>query len=144
MERNDQIEAPAPNLDGRAANALTHGLTARRVLDAEREAYAAARRDLIEAYRPENCLEEALVDRLAHLVVRSRRAGELELRAFASCCTDRDEVNWALFERMVQTVGRYDLAVGRALAKAKHELERVLQARAGQGVVPPAIVDFNW
>ena len=144
MEPYTNIEGPAPAPDGRAANAVGHGLTAARVLEEEREGCAVARRDLIEAYQPENSLEEALVDRLAHLVVRSRRSGELESRAFAACCGDSGEVNWALFERMAQTVGRYDLAIGRALAKTKHELDRILQARSGEDMAPPAVVDFNW
>ena len=133
-----------PPADWRATNAVTHGLTGAVVLESERKAYDSARSELVAAYSPGNALEQALVDRLAHLVVRSQRAGDLEQRAFAECCGEGGEVNWALFERMTLTVGRYDLAIGRALAKAKHELERVTRERDGEQTVAPAVVDLNW
>jgi hypothetical protein len=125
-------------------NAVTHGLSARRILAEEQAAFADALDQLTATYAPASHVEQALVARLAHLCVRSDRALRLETAAYAECIRQDGTPNWAVFERLTGTIGRYDLQIGRALVKAKHELERI-QAARGDGVVEaPHAIDLNW
>ncbi len=40
-------------------------------------------------------------------------------------------------------LARYDTAIERSLFRALHELQRLQQARAGEPVPPPAVVDVD-
>ena len=152
-EREVARGAPAPAPDCRAGNALTHGLTAQRVLEAEREAYEQHHMKLELEYEPETAAERALVRRVARLIVRLDRAARVDAVAFANCWYDRPgadgddtgrDLDMRALHNHVQTIDRYERALGRALAKAIHELERLICARTGEAVVQPCVIDFNW
>jgi hypothetical protein len=144
MNGEDRQVAEGGDLDPRSLNALKHGLTASRVLAAEEEAFAAALGSLREEAHPAGPHEEALVRRMAHLTVRLDRAGDLERALYARCHAEDGAFNTLAFERLTATVGRYERAMARALAKTSHELERLQAKRAGEAVPSPQIVDFNW
>ena len=135
-------------LDPRARNPVTHGLSASHVLETEQAEYDLALADLIEEHHPLGPVENALCKRMARLSVRLNRAGRVEAEAYAACfevgAQGQIELNHLLFKQLVETIGRYELSMGRALAKTQHELERMLAKRQGENVCLPAIVDFNW
>ncbi len=132
------------HVDPRSRNAVKHGLTARHVLDEEMEAYRAALAELQAQEEPEGPVEAALVERIAMLCVRVRRAAQIEAQAHARCYGEDGSVDLLAFQHVAGNIGRYELALGRALAKAQHELER-LKHRRGIGDDPGAtVIDFNW
>ena len=129
--------------DPRGLNAVSHGLTSRRVLEAEIASFQAAIDDLKAHYLPQGAVEGAFVERLAVLTVRLSRAGRVE-REMHSLCYSDGGFNQLAFERLVASAGRYELSIGRALAKTLHELERVQARREGEVQCEPRIIDFNW
>jgi hypothetical protein len=119
-------------------------LTPARVLACEQGAFRTALHELTEYLAPHGGHEAALVRRLAHLIARFDRAGDLERALYADCYDDDGSFNALLFERLRSTVARYERATARALAKTRHELERLELKRTGKAVPSPQIVDFNW
>jgi len=134
--------------DPRALNALTHGLTARRVLEHEKDKYEGNLRALVPDTSGVGPVELALLRRTALLCVRLDRAGTLESVGYANCFEDREDgscrFNQIAFSRLLDTVHRYELAVGRTLCKTQHELERLSETRRGGSPSPTVCVDFNW
>lgn len=130
-------------VDPRARNALKHGLTAKHVHEAELAAFEAAFTELVQTHAPVGPHELALCKRIAHLTVRLGRAGELEGELFAACY-EEGAFDQLAFERLVHSIGRYERAIARSLAKTGHELERLINKRSGDPVAVPSIVDFNW
>ena len=137
-------------LEPRTLNALTHGLTSARVLREEGAAFDRVLGRLVLEHDPRTVMEQALVRRIARMIVRLERAALVDAVTFANCFSEdpesgRDELNPVALEGLIATVNRYELAIGRALAKAHHELERLESRREpGAASVPPVIVDFNW
>ena len=127
---------------------MKHGLTARRVLQCEAEAFEAALTSLTEEWKPQGPVAESLCRRMAWLAVRLDRAGRLESEFYASCFEDAEDgeptFNRIIFEHMINSIGRYEMALARSLAKTLHELERVSKGASGDPVCAPTIVDFNW
>ena len=74
---NDLVQA-----DGRAMNAVRHGLHGRRLTVGEEDlaGFEALRTALVEQWRPRNVTAWMLVDHLARLQWRLMRAGESEVR----------------------------------------------------------------
>ena len=156
-------------VDPRSMNAVRHGLTARRVLESEAEAYKAAFDALQRECGCTKVVELALLRRVAHLIVRLDRAALIDALSFAECfedapstgsgqgegprrnpesAADAPQTSAAFshlrFDHLLATVARYELELGRALAKAQHELERLVGAGPGVPEAPAHIVDFNW
>jgi hypothetical protein len=122
-----------------AENAVAHGLTAERVLAAEQEEYETLRQELEEQYSPKDRYQAELITRLARLIVRSRRAEDLEKRVFSECWGGEDGFDPRRFVAFVATFHRYDMEISRAIIKTQHELARATGEAGGL-----VTVDFNW
>ena len=134
-------------VDPRAANAVTHGLTAEAVLESERKEYESTFAALQDTYEVKSAIEGAWLRRIARLIVRLDRAARIDAVTFAECFGgDAGEAGMSplRFERFMATVARYELEIGRALAKAQHEFERLQRATRGEASVAPIMVDFTW
>ena len=107
-----------------ARNALAHGLTADKVLDGEedRTAFEALRAELGETWRPQGEVEAALVERMALLLWRMRRAAELEGRAFGALSRDDAEAGGRL-----ALLARYEATIERGYGRC---LELLMRAAA--------------
>ena len=87
--RLNALQSKGPKtIEGRAVsrrNALKHGLTARSlIIEGENpKQFKALRDELIESYAPQGVVEDHLVDMMAGLLWRLRRAPSLEAAAFA-------------------------------------------------------------
>jgi hypothetical protein len=87
--RLNALQSKGPKtIEGRAVsrrNALKHGLTARSlIIEGEKsKQFEALRDELIDTYKPQGVVEDHLVDMMAGLLWRLRRAPSLEAAAFA-------------------------------------------------------------
>ena len=153
MGNSTAVEA-AFGVDPRALNALTHGLTSKHVLKAEIAAFDIALESLRKQHEPVGVCEEALMRRIARLVVRLERAAQIDALCFAQCFDDRGDhesepmstghFNHVKFQQFVETISRYELSIGRALAKCLHEFERLSMSRKGQEPSKVIHLDLNW
>ena len=150
MSRSNSLERGGQTHN---SNALTHGLTCDKIFQAETAAYEEYVRRFTEQYEPATAMEEVLIARLARSAVRLQRAGTIDFQAFAQCfCpngSNDDNGDWLswdalAFKALVDTITRYEMAIGRSLIKTKHELERTIASRKGEMVPAPILVDFTW
>jgi len=139
MASNDTDDKLIRSNSVAAENAVAHGLTAERVLAAEQEDYEGLRHELEEQYSPKDRYQAELVNRLARLIVRRRRAEDLERRVFAECWGGDDGFDPMRFAAFVATFHRYDMEISRVLIKTQHELARAT-GRSGA----PGAFDFIW
>ena len=118
-----------------ARNALAHGLTAEQVLDGEEDAAAfdALRAELGEAWRPEGEIELALIERMALLIWRMRRAAVLEGKAFGALA--KDDAGVEAGNRLL-LLARYESAIERGYGRCAELLARA-QARRGLVIMTP-------
>jgi hypothetical protein len=141
-----------------ASNALTHGLTATRMvlpLESQGE-YDDLVEQLWAALHPVGALEEALAERIVGCQWRLRRAGRIEVEILAWSCgaparrrvevPAGQELGWcytANIEGGLERVGKLEDRIERSMYKALHELQRQQAARGGQQVAPPAAIDVE-
>lgn len=132
---------------GRPTSAITHGLTAKAVLDCEEREYLETVEKLQRTFPCQTVIEEAWLRRIARLIVRLDRAARIDAACFAECfgaVSDERGMSALRFEHFVATVAKYEIAIGRALAKAQHEFERLQSAARGEKAAAPVMVDFTW
>jgi hypothetical protein len=139
------------------ANAVRHGLTARRPIlgDEDPTEFAAHVAALRTALSPSGALEEMFVERIGLASWRLRRLISVEAEVFDR---NRERLSSANEERIGRGLGeafmlgitnggvwaalsRYEAAIARQLRADLHELQRLQAARAGVPVSPPAVVD---
>jgi hypothetical protein len=118
-----------------ARNALAHGLTAEKLLDGAEDcaAFEALRAELGEAWAPEGEVEAALVERMALMLWRMRRAAELEGRAFGAMT--KDDAAAEASQRLA-LLTRYEAAIERGYGRCAELLARA-QARRGLVAMTP-------
>lgn len=128
-----------------ARNALAHGLTAEKLLDGEedRAAFEALRAELTGTWAPEGAVEAALVERMALMLWRMRRAAELEGRAFRTMT--REDAAAEACQRLA-LLTRYEAAIERGYGCCA-ELLGLAQARRGLVAMTPrrqlrGMIDF--
>ncbi len=152
---------PAPT----AANAVTHGLTARNITipaedPREWDDHAAS---ILDSYEPQTPLERALAIRVAELFWRLRRVTRFESHSIADRQREVDDtyrrrqeiaeedataepprVPFPVLLPRAQDAGRilrYETRINRQLMQAMHELEALQSRRHGKHT-PLARVDF--
>lgn len=141
-----------------ASNALTHGLTAERlVLPLENQTeFDGLVDELWSTLQPVDAMEEILVERIIGCQWRLRRAGRVEVEILAWACDGpgRRRVDvpagqafgWsyaASADGGLERIGRYEDRIERSLYKALHELQRMQAVRAGKSPTPAATIDVE-
>ena len=120
-------------------NALTHGLTAEKVvIEGEvPEDFEAFRQDVYQHLEPVGFLEKQLVERVAVCLWRLRRIPGLESETFGFM-----GILGGAFESMVRPMtglSRYEGGIERSLYRALHELERLQKERHDRQASEPVV-----
>ena len=120
-------------------NALTHGLTAEKVvIEGEvPEDFEAFRQDVYQHLEPVGFLEKQLVERVAVCLWRLRRIPGLESETFGFM-----GILGGAFESMVRPMtglSRYEGGIERSLYRALHELERLQKERQDRQASEPVV-----
>ena len=126
-----------------AANALSHGLTARKLVcvDENWQDFASFRAAQRAALAPQGAVEEELVERIVLCAWRLRRAGRVEAELYTAYWRTRSEYDdtelGAVFARAPEkmiALTRYEAALDHALKRAMALLERAQARRRGESV----------
>jgi hypothetical protein len=138
-------------------NALKHGLLSREVLlpDGEEKTVLEAFGSRLRAdLEPVGELEDLLVDRIITAAWRLRRVLRLEVKLFSQTSSDIMDRNIPLGisgsfvlcaseDDAFSKLSRYETAIERGMYRALHEFQRLKEARQGNPVAPPAVLDIN-
>ncbi len=167
--RNSQSSTGPRDTRATSRNATRHGLLAAGVIGRERTAHAKLARQLHQHYGPMGPVERWLVDDIAMLMVRSRRAVEIETLLLTRQIQDNQVLGDPLGQYLAmeagmlgktepvvrcaltpanihevnQSVGRYETALQNRLYRAMHELERLRRLRQGECIPAPAAGDLT-
>ncbi|MBP7936796.1 MAG: hypothetical protein KA354_19310 [Phycisphaerae bacterium] len=167
--RRNARSSTGPHDTGQTSqNAVKHGLLAKRITDQDQSAYAEVLGHMLEHYRPVGPLERWLVEQISLLMVRIKRAAEIEKDCMAQLIRDRvemledlrtytdscglprfvrtpieDELTTEHIRTLNESVGRYETALENKLYRELHELERLQRQRQGESVPAPAAGDLN-
>lgn len=143
-------------------NALKHGILRQTLTEYEVDLYQDVFQQLEDDYKPDNAIEEMLVERVAVNYVKLFRLQKSETEYLKSVFDPRivrlnndatdlmttvvakgytPKLPDTAIERLSSTYSRYETTIENRLYRALHELERIRRMKAGEQITAPITAD---